>query len=161
MNIIFNLENPNIALKIWERERERSFGRGRENRVVVLLRSDCTFHFYFYFLEWLYIFLDHTSPFVYIKWLNYDLKNQYEHWFGQIGLVNLNYKPLFVKKLKRVCSLKRSLYGGRELLSELGSWLSSFIYECERRKRVCKWVRVWAFIYTWKMIILRSKYVRE
>ena len=35
---------------------------------------------------------------------------------------------LFLKKLKSVCSLKGSLYGGRELLSELGSWLSSFIY---------------------------------
>ena len=59
------------------------------------------------------------------------------------------------KEVEESVSLKRSLYGGRELLSELGSWLSSFIYECERRKRVCKWVRVWAFIYTWKMIILR------
>ena len=43
--------------------------------------------------------------------------------------MNPNYKLLFVKKLKSVRSLKGSLYGGRELLSESGSWLSSFIYD--------------------------------
>ena len=75
--------------------------------------------------------------------------------------MNPNYKPLFVQKLKSVCSLKGSLYGRRELLSESRSWLSSFIYACGRRKRVYKWIRVWAFIYTWEMIMLRSKYVRE
>ena len=42
--------------------------------------------------------------------------------------MSLNYKPLFVKKLQSGCNLKGSLYGGRKLLSESRSWLSSFIY---------------------------------
>ena len=70
--------------------------------------------------------------------------------------MNLNYKPLSVKKLNNLYSLKGSLYGGRELLSEPGPWLSSFNYALRRRKRVCKWVKVWAFIYTWERIMLRS-----
>ena len=32
--------------------------------------------------------------------------------------LNLDYKLLFEKKLKSVCSLKGSLYGGRKFLSE-------------------------------------------
>ena len=55
LNIIFNLENPNITLKIRERERERErergFGKGKKNRVVGLLKLDCTFPFYIYFLK--------------------------------------------------------------------------------------------------------------
>ena len=70
--------------------------------------------------------------------------------------MNPNYKLLFVKNLKSVCSLKGSLYKGRELLSESESWLSSFIYAWRRRKKVCMWIRVWAFIYTWERIMLRS-----
>ena len=53
LNIIFNLENPNITLKIRERERERErgFGKGKKNRVVGLLKLDFTFPFYIYFLK--------------------------------------------------------------------------------------------------------------
>ena len=53
LNIIFNLENPNITLKIRERERERErgFGKGKKNRVVGLLKLDDTFPFYIYFLK--------------------------------------------------------------------------------------------------------------
>ena len=42
--------------------------------------------------------------------------------------LNPECKPLFAKKLKSICSLKESLYGGKKLLSESGSWPSSFIY---------------------------------
>ena len=35
------------------------------------------------------------------------------------------------KEVEECVSLKGSLYRGRELLSELGSWLSSFIYNGE------------------------------
>ena len=47
LNTIFNLGNPNIPLEMRERQRLKSFGRERENKVVGLLRLDCTFPFFF------------------------------------------------------------------------------------------------------------------
>ena len=52
LNIIFNLGNPNIQLKMRERERERE----RESGETLEIR--------------LYIFLNRTSPLVYIEGLN-------------------------------------------------------------------------------------------
>ena len=43
IDIIFNLRNPYIPLKMRERERERE----RENKMVKLLRLDCTLPFFF------------------------------------------------------------------------------------------------------------------
>ena len=51
-----------------DRQRLKSFGRGRENKIVGLLRLDCTFPFFF-FLEWLYVFLNYTSELRLGKWV--------------------------------------------------------------------------------------------
>ena len=80
------------------------------------------------------------------------MKNELQRWFDQTGSLNQDYKLLFAKKLKSVCSLKGSLYKGRELLNQgldfhvsstcgggerefvsgLGSWLS-----CTNEKGSC------------------------